>query len=202
MKESEWSTEPLFLPANGMAVAKNSVIHLPLYKFINVSPFVLNPWRNRHVSSAQIIFAAEKKRRRSAMIHRWFAARQRQQELAMRMWRHSWEASKRIANAARCQQIKRRLSEERDIPAELDCLKGGGAWRLNPRQQADWICPGCGVNCFASRTECFKCGSGKPGDSGGHGRRGAGMKERQNGGRAIPAELEHLKGGGACLLGG
>jgi pentatricopeptide repeat protein len=63
----------------------------------------------------------------------------------------------------------------------------------------DWTCPGCGVNCFASKTECFKCGSDKPGESGGHGRQDGGMK-RHNGERGIPAELEYLAGGGAWRL--
>ena len=36
---------------------------------------------------------------------------------------------------------------------------GGGGHEARP---GDWPCPNCNANCFASRTECFKCGTPKP----------------------------------------
>ena len=30
----------------------------------------------------------------------------------------------------------------------------------------DWSCPSCGINNFASRIKCFKCGTPKPGTEG------------------------------------
>merc|ERR1712107_363126 len=30
----------------------------------------------------------------------------------------------------------------------------------------DWMCPGCGINVFASKSSCFKCGTVKPGMGG------------------------------------
>eukprot|EP00756_Hemistasia_phaeocysticola_P020465 Hpha_TRINITY_DN15719_c2_g1::TRINITY_DN15719_c2_g1_i10::g.36814::m.36814 len=38
---------------------------------------------------------------------------------------------------------------------------GGGGGQSNVRP-GDWACPSCGANCFASRSECFKCGTAKP----------------------------------------
>ncbi|CAE8632113.1 unnamed protein product [Polarella glacialis] len=34
----------------------------------------------------------------------------------------------------------------------------------------DWTCPNCGVMVFASKSECFKCGTGKHSDAGGKGK--------------------------------
>ena len=33
----------------------------------------------------------------------------------------------------------------------------------------DWECPQCGANVFASKTECFRCHTPKPGGGGGEG---------------------------------
>lgn len=33
----------------------------------------------------------------------------------------------------------------------------------------DWICRNCGVNCYGSKSECFKCGTPKPAGGGGMG---------------------------------
>ncbi|KAI9000145.1 hypothetical protein DFJ74DRAFT_697849 [Hyaloraphidium curvatum] len=40
---------------------------------------------------------------------------------------------------------------------------GGGAPRGGPgAREGDWNCPSCGANCFASRTQCFKCAAPRP----------------------------------------
>ena len=33
----------------------------------------------------------------------------------------------------------------------------------------DWTCPGCQANVFASKSQCYRCGEGKPGGGGGGG---------------------------------
>ena len=48
------------------------------------------------------------------------------------------------------------------------CARAGQCRLLssqNGRRPADWLCPGCGVNCFGTKNSCFKCGSFKPGPS-------------------------------------
>lgn len=44
---------------------------------------------------------------------------------------------------------------------------GGGKGEQRP---GDWACPSCGMNNFARRTECFKCGTPKGNDDRGGGR--------------------------------
>ena len=39
---------------------------------------------------------------------------------------------------------------------------GGGGGGGHEARPGDWPCPNCNANCFASRTECFKCGTPKP----------------------------------------
>ena len=39
---------------------------------------------------------------------------------------------------------------------------GGGGGGGHEARPGDWPCPNCGANCFASRTECFKCNTPKP----------------------------------------
>ena len=38
----------------------------------------------------------------------------------------------------------------------------------------DWTCPGCQANVFASKSQCYRCGEGKPGGGGGGGGGGYG----------------------------
>ena len=45
----------------------------------------------------------------------------------------------------------------KDVKKEPGAGKGAGQKVL----PGDWTCPACGVNNFASRTECFKCSGGK-----------------------------------------
>lgn len=59
-----------------------------------------------------------------------------------------------------------------EAPTDVDADFTGGA--LDARdgiRPGDWICPGCGLNVFAKKTECFKCKTPRPGmdgtDSGG-----------------------------------
>jgi len=41
---------------------------------------------------------------------------------------------------------------------------GGGYGNVRP---GDWTCPACQINNFASRIQCFKCSTPKPGQEGG-----------------------------------
>ena len=36
---------------------------------------------------------------------------------------------------------------------------GGGGGDVRP---GDWTCPSCGANCFASKSNCFRCNTPKP----------------------------------------
>mmetsp|Transcript_88374 Transcript_88374/g.279661 ORF Transcript_88374/g.279661 Transcript_88374/m.279661 type:complete len:137 (-) Transcript_88374:55-465(-) len=47
--------------------------------------------------------------------------------------------------------------------------KGGGGGGKGETRPGDWSCSSCGMNNFARRTECFKCGTPKPSDRGGGG---------------------------------
>eukprot|EP00440_Ansanella_granifera_P072752 gb/GFBE01078952.1/.p1 GENE.gb/GFBE01078952.1/~~gb/GFBE01078952.1/.p1 ORF type:complete len:161 (+),score=40.14 gb/GFBE01078952.1/:1-483(+) len=49
-----------------------------------------------------------------------------------------------------------------------DYRSGGGGGGGNSRP-GDWECPKCGANVFASKDECFKCGTAKEGGGGGRG---------------------------------
>jgi hypothetical protein len=62
----------------------------------------------------------------------------------------------------------------------------------------DWTCPGCGVNCFASKGACFKCGEPKPGGAGGGG--GGGGRGGGRGGRGDFGGRG--RGGGRSFRGG
>jgi hypothetical protein len=46
--------------------------------------------------------------------------------------------------------------------ASRGAASGGAASGGTARRSGDWECPDCGVNCFASRTECFRCGAERP----------------------------------------
>ena len=39
---------------------------------------------------------------------------------------------------------------------------GGGGGGYNNVRPGDWTCPSCQANCFASKTECFRCNTPKP----------------------------------------
>lgn len=61
---------------------------------------------------------------------------------------------------------------------------GGGGDSFNEVKPGDWKCESCGINNFARRMECFKCGAPKPFGSGGGGggyrddyRRGGGYRD-------------------------
>ena len=45
--------------------------------------------------------------------------------------------------------------------------RGGGSGGGGETKPGNWTCPGCGVNCFASKDTCFKCGGSKPDGGGG-----------------------------------
>lgn len=45
----------------------------------------------------------------------------------------------------------------------------GGGGGGNGARPGDWECPKCQINCFASKSECFKCGEPKPGGGGDRG---------------------------------
>lgn len=49
--------------------------------------------------------------------------------------------------------------------------KGGGFGVSTEVRPGDWECPKCGMNVFASKFQCFKCGTDKPRDSGRNRRR-------------------------------
>ena len=40
--------------------------------------------------------------------------------------------------------------------------RGGRDWGDSDARDGDWTCPGCSANVFASKSECFKCGTRKP----------------------------------------
>ncbi|KAI8376277.1 uncharacterized protein BYT42DRAFT_638460 [Radiomyces spectabilis] len=44
-----------------------------------------------------------------------------------------------------------------------------GGYNERPKRDGDWDCPSCSVSNFAKRTECFKCGTGRPEGAGGFG---------------------------------
>ncbi|CAJ1340153.1 unnamed protein product [Effrenium voratum] len=47
--------------------------------------------------------------------------------------------------------------------------KGGDAGEVKPlpgHKPGDWLCPGCGQNCFASKFQCPRCGRNKRGEEG------------------------------------
>jgi len=39
---------------------------------------------------------------------------------------------------------------------------GGGGGGMGNRRDGDWTCPSCNANCFASKTECFRCDTPNP----------------------------------------
>jgi len=40
---------------------------------------------------------------------------------------------------------------------------GMGGPMMDPNHRpGDWVCPSCGINCYGSKMECFKCGTPKP----------------------------------------
>lgn len=47
--------------------------------------------------------------------------------------------------------------------------KGGGKGISGEVRPGDWQCPGCGINVFASKSACFKCGTGRDGNKVGKG---------------------------------
>lgn len=47
----------------------------------------------------------------------------------------------------------------------------------------DWTCPGCGINVFASKDTCFKCGEGRPGGAGGGKDKGKGKSKDKGKGK-------------------
>mmetsp|Transcript_89522 Transcript_89522/g.187026 ORF Transcript_89522/g.187026 Transcript_89522/m.187026 type:complete len:110 (+) Transcript_89522:79-408(+) len=55
---------------------------------------------------------------------------------------------------------------------------GGGKGQTKP---GDWTCPGCGMNVFASKDSCFKCGGRKPSGGGGGRDRGRDSRSRSRG---------------------
>ena len=61
----------------------------------------------------------------------------------------------------------RLLAELHDMGVEV--LDKERTWRggCDPAtlRRGDWSCPACGENCFASRSECFKCHAPKPSSS-------------------------------------
>merc|ERR1712136_559199 len=60
---------------------------------------------------------------------------------------------------------------------------GGGGGKGGDTRPGDWECPGCGINVFASKNECFKCGEQKPTSRGGRDddRRGGRDNDRKGG---------------------
>lgn len=69
--------------------------------------------------------------------------------------------------------------------------KGGkdGGKGMKP---GDWTCPSCNASVFASKNECFKCGTAKPGAAGGGGGKGGGGKD----GGGKPSDNWGGEGGG------
>jgi len=61
----------------------------------------------------------------------------------------------------------------------------GGGWGSSLVMRGDWRCPGCGVNVFAAKPRCFKCGAQRPAEASGDGKQGKG---------AGPASLTGKKG--------
>ena len=51
---------------------------------------------------------------------------------------------------------------------------GGGGFGGPQVRPGDWGCPSCGSNVFASKRQCFKCGTSKPGEEGSYGGGGGG----------------------------
>ncbi|KAL0096715.1 P-loop containing nucleoside triphosphate hydrolase protein [Phycomyces blakesleeanus] len=89
------------------------------------------------------------------------------------------------------------IPQERRMPGEAPNGGEGGApsaWdgagqtgdygserpKHTPRD-GDWDCPGCGVNNFSRRTDCFKCSTAKPEGLGGDSYGGGGGGERRDG---------------------
>jgi len=87
--------------------------------------------------------------------------------------------------------------------------KGGNDFGGGGDQRAgDWQCPGCGVNVFASKSSCFKCGAQKPMGGGGGKGGGYGMPPAMKGGYGgygaygDPGAYAGGYGGGAYTMGG
>ena len=100
------------------------------------------------------------------------------------------------------------FAEEGPMAKAVEALDGGEldgrqikVNRAQPRErgggpgEGDWPCPQCRANCFASRTECFRCGTPRPQAADGDAERdGGGYKGRGGGGGNLG---EHGYGGGA-----
>jgi len=55
--------------------------------------------------------------------------------------------------------------------------KGGGKGISGEVRPGDWQCPGCGINVFASKSACFKCGTGRDGNKVGKGEGKGGLPQ-------------------------
>jgi hypothetical protein len=94
--------------AANLVSSEGSPVHPPLKDFLYAAPFRVSPWHSR-VSSVQILFAAEKKRKVYGLFKRWFQDvwRERcQKAQAMITWRRAWAAHVANAKAIRLLQIK------------------------------------------------------------------------------------------------
>ena len=78
--------------------------------------------------------------------------------------------------------IKKIKSEGGGGRAAAMSFFGGGGRGGGDSKPGDWVCPKCGVNNFASRSACFKCG--EAGGGGGRGQGGRGQGGGRGGGRA------------------